>query len=92
MPESKGRPAATSKKAAKRQHTSAPKSKQSRFSATGEWAPYVFVPMFVIGVLWLVVYYVAGNIVPGMNALGNWNFLVGITLIAGGFIVAMFWK
>ena len=59
---------------------------------SGAWAPYVFVPMAVIGMLWMVVFYIAGNDIGFMAALGNWNYLVGIGLIAGSFIVATQWK
>ena len=54
--------------------------------------PYVFVPVGLIGVIWLVVFYIAGATLPFMAVLGNWNFLIGLGLIAASFFIATFWK
>ncbi len=56
------------------------------------WVPALMVTFFVLGLLWLVVYYLAGTQVPGMSALGNWNLLVGIGAIAVGFVVSTQWR
>ena len=56
------------------------------------WVPKVFVPLFLLGVLWLIVYYIAGNQIPGMKDLGDWNVLIGMCLMAAGFGVATLWK
>jgi len=97
VPESKGRQEPKAKKTDKRKRAASDKredkpTKMSRFSGTRDWVPYVFVPLGLLGVLWLLVYYVAGNRVPGMDVLGNWNFLIGIALIASAFIVSTAWK
>uniref|UniRef100_UPI0038CD4D54 cell division protein CrgA n=1 Tax=Vaginimicrobium propionicum TaxID=1871034 RepID=UPI0038CD4D54 len=65
---------------------------EKRKDAPRDWVPYVFVPMGLLGVLWLIVFYIAGSMVPGMSALGNWNFAIGLALIAGSFGVATLWK
>ena len=54
--------------------------------------PWVFVPMGLLGVIWLVVYYIGGQQIPLMYALSNWNFVIGLGLIAGSFFVATLWK
>ncbi len=56
------------------------------------WVPALMVACFVLGLVWLVVYYLAGTQVPGMSALGNWNLLVGIGVIALGFVVSTQWR
>lgn len=56
------------------------------------WVPALMVTLFVLGLVWLVVYYLAGTQVPGMSALGNWNLLVGIGVIAVGFVVSTQWR
>ena len=56
------------------------------------WVPKVFVPLFLLGVLWLIVYYIAGNQIPGISNLGDWNILIGMGLMAAGFGVATLWK
>ncbi len=57
-----------------------------------DWVPYVFVPMGLLGVLWLVVFYIAGSKIGFMSAMGNWNFGVGLGLIAAAFGVSTMWK
>jgi hypothetical protein len=52
----------------------------------------MMVACFLIGLLWIVVFYIAGNDVPGMSALGNWNLLVGFAFIGVGFIAATQWR
>lgn len=49
-------------------------------------------PLFLLGVLWLIVYYIAGNQIPGISNLGDWNILIGMGLMAAGFGVATLWK
>jgi len=52
----------------------------------------MMVAFFLIGLIWIVVFYLAGNDVPGMSALGNWNLLVGFGFIGGGFVLATQWR
>ena len=56
------------------------------------WVPALMVTCFLLGLAWLVVYYLAGTQVPGMSALGNWNLLIGIGAIAAGFVVSTQWR
>lgn len=56
------------------------------------WVPWVFVPVGVFGVLWLVVYYLAGSMIPFMTSLGDWNILIGMGCMAASFAIATFWK
>ena len=97
MPESKVRKEAASKKVAKRQHETAVKrqdnvQKTTRLKGVRDWVPWVFVPLGLIGVIWLILYYVAGNTIWGIRSLGTWNFAVGIGCIAAAFVVATAWK
>jgi hypothetical protein len=97
VPESKVRQTAKTKKTEKRQHAAVSKQQENasthaRLSGSRDWVPWVFVPLGLLGVAWLLVYYVAGDRVPGMSFLGNWNFLIGIGLIASAFIVSTAWK
>ena len=97
MPESKVRQEAKAKKTDKRQHAASNRQQENvsiaaRLSGSRDWVPWVFVPVGLLGVLWLLVYYVAGNRIPGMDVLGNWNFLIGIALIAAAFVVSTAWK
>jgi hypothetical protein len=97
VPESKVRKEAAGKKTAKRQHETATKQRENatksvRLAGTRDWVPWVFVPLGLIGVIWLILYYVAGNVIWGMRSIGQWNFLIGIGCIAAAFVVATAWK
>jgi len=97
VPESKVRKQAADKKVAKRKHQtdvkrSANVKKLTRISGARDWVPWVFVPLGLIGVIWLILYYVAGSSIWGMRTLGTWNFAIGIGCIAGAFVVATLWK
>jgi hypothetical protein len=50
------------------------------------------VTCWLVGLLWVVVFYIAGAEIPGMRELGNWNLLAGMGLIAVGFIFATQWE
>lgn len=55
------------------------------------WAP-VMIAFFVLGLLWIVVYYIAGADLPGMKTLGWWNIVVGFGLIGVGFGMSTRWR
>lgn len=95
MPESKVRKQAADKKVTKAKvETTKQRAKSQARLAVGsrDWVPWVFIPVGLLGVLWLLVFYIAGNQVPLMRDLRNWNYLIGIGLIASSFIIATLWK
>lgn len=97
MPESKVRKEAAEKKTAKRQHQTAVArgenaKKSIRLAGSRDWVPWVFVPLGLLGVIWLILYYVAGSSIWGMKSLGYGNFGIGIGCIAAAFIIATAWK
>jgi hypothetical protein len=55
------------------------------------WVAPLMLALFVIGLLWIVVYYVAQGDWP-IGAIGAWNIVVGFGFIAGGFVVSTQWK
>ncbi|SDO58217.1 Uncharacterised protein family (UPF0233) [Nakamurella panacisegetis] len=64
----------------------------------------IMLGLMVLGLLWLIVYYLWGgrsynasgvlisNGLPLMNTLGNWNFAVGFALMIGGLLMTMRWR
>ncbi|MDN5769213.1 MAG: cell division protein CrgA [Humibacillus sp.] len=83
MPESKGR----DRKAVA--YTPPRKSKATEPNPTW-WAP-TFVTLLVVGLLWIVVYYVSEYKYP-VPSIGVWNLAVGFVLLMGGFIMTMRWR
>ena len=98
MPESKGRKQAEVKKKSARRASAnevrADKKKNALSNSRG-WVAPTFVTLLILGVLWMVVWYITtstGVAVPGMTELGNWNLLIGMGLMAASFGVATLWK
>ncbi|MBK0865324.1 MAG: cell division protein CrgA [Saccharopolyspora sp.] len=48
--------------------------------------------MMLIGLLWLVVNYLAGPQIPFMRELEAWNFAVGFAFIIVGLLMTMKWR
>ncbi len=56
------------------------------------WLAPVMVAFFLLGIAWLVVYYIGGGATPGLSALGNWNLVVGFGFIIIGFALSTQWR
>ncbi|MBI1352076.1 MAG: hypothetical protein GC156_13285 [Actinomycetales bacterium] len=88
MPESKGR-----KKAV---YTPPPTTKGERKVArigSPSWLAPTMVALFVIGLAYIVIFYIAGSQIPVMRDLSALlNVLIGFAFIAGGFVLATRWK
>ncbi len=56
------------------------------------WYAPLMVTLMVLGLLWIVVYYVAGDRIPVMVSLGVWNFAVGFGLMFVGLVMSMGWR
>lgn len=52
----------------------------------------VMLGLMVLGLLWLVVNYLAGDQIPLLAALGNANFLIGFALMIVGLFMTMGWR
>ncbi len=52
----------------------------------------VFVGLWVVGLAWLVVNYLAAESIPFMQQLGPFNFLIGFSLIVIGLLMTMRWR
>ncbi|MCA0252451.1 MAG: cell division protein CrgA [Actinobacteria bacterium] len=99
MPESKVRKAAADKKKqTAKDERAAERAKQQKAVAPGsrQWVLPAFITLGLLGVLWLVVYYITtavGIAVPVMSDIeGIWNVVIGMVALAGAFILATFWK
>ena len=55
------------------------------------WVAPLMLACWLLGLAWLVVFYVAGQNIPVMKDLNNWNLLIGMGLIAVGFVVSTQW-
>jgi hypothetical protein len=56
------------------------------------WYSAVMVTLMLLGLLWIVVYYVAGDRIPFMVSLNVWNFAVGFGAMVAGLVMSMRWR
>ena len=84
MPESKKRKTATTRPSA----TATPKKK----GPSPVWLAPLMLAMFVIGILWLVVFYLANGDMPILPDLQNWHLLIGFGFIVVGFGLSTQWR
>lgn len=85
MPESKSRNT-------KPAYTPPPTKAAAKLGNPGWLAP-TMVTMFLLGLLWIVVFYLTGNRVPVMKDLSSIeNILVGFGFIGVGFALATRWR
>ncbi len=57
-----------------------------------QWYVALMVALMLIGLLWIVVYYVAGDRIPFMVSLSAWNFAIGFGAMVAGLIMSMRWR
>lgn len=99
MPESRVRKSAAEKrKQTGKDERAAERAKQKTSVAPGsrQWVLPAFITLGLLGVLWLVVFYITSAVgiqVPLMSDLDQiWNIVIGMTALAGAFILATLWK
>ncbi|WP_026874121.1 cell division protein CrgA [Jiangella gansuensis] len=61
-------------------------------TASGPWVVPTMIALLVVGLVWIVIYYLVGEDIPLIQDLGGWNLLIGMGLITGGFMTATRWK
>jgi hypothetical protein len=90
VPESRTRKSADEKQKVRKQR--AVKQTKIKAPTSRRWVPPTFITVGLLGVAWLIVYYVAGQTVPFMSDLGNWNILIGMGGMAAAFGIATLWR
>ncbi|HEV7193588.1 MAG TPA: cell division protein CrgA [Jatrophihabitantaceae bacterium] len=56
------------------------------------WYPFVMGGILLLGLAYLVVYYLANQSVPVMKDIGGWNFAVGFGIMLTGLVMAVRWR
>lgn len=52
----------------------------------------VMLGLMLLGLAWMVVYYIAQEKIPLINTLGAWNFAVGFALMIAGLLMTTRWR
>ena len=56
------------------------------------WYPIAMAVILLLGLVYLVAYYLASQDIPFMQTLGAWNFAVGFGILVVGLIMAVRWR
>lgn len=56
------------------------------------WYPVAICTVLLLGLAYIVVYYMAGERVPVMQDLGGWNFAIAFSLMIAGLGLAVRWR
>lgn len=76
----------------KDEYTPPPAATPVKIGSSGRgWVAPLMLALFLIGLVWIVTYYVTSGSWP-VESWGNWNILVGFGFIAAGFGVSTQWK
>lgn len=78
----------------KTDYTINPATRNQKVKAGPSSTLYVSVMLgfMLVGLLWLIVYYLAADQLSWMNDLGAYNFLVGFGFMVVGLIMTMRWR
>ena len=68
-----------------------PPQKSARKKVSPPWVGPAIVACLIIGLAWIVTYYLTNGSVAGLSALGAWNMVVGFAFIIAGVTLATRW-
>jgi hypothetical protein len=69
-----------------------PPPKSARRNVSAPWVGPAIGISLIIGLAWIVVYYLAGGSIPGLSSLGAWNLVIGFGFIIAAVILATRWR
>ncbi|MDJ0393542.1 cell division protein CrgA [Rhodococcus sp. G-MC3] len=79
----------------KKDYVIAPGSRTPGAIKSGPSSPFyvaVMLGFMLVGLLWLLVYYLAAENIGWMNSLGAYNFLIGFGFMVVGLAMTMRWR
>lgn len=69
-----------------------PEKKPPGSGVSARWVAPTMITLLVIGLAWVVLYYVASGSIGFINDLGAWNVAIGFAFMFSGLMVATRWK
>lgn len=94
MPKSKVRKKPASVQAS-RSASAAVAASAPRAKVVGPSSPIyvgIMLGLMILGLAWLVVYYLWGQQIGFLANIGNWNFAIGFALMIAGLLMTMRWR
>ncbi|AWB80953.1 cell division protein CrgA [Corynebacterium yudongzhengii] len=61
-------------------------------SGTPIWYKVIMFGLMLLGLAWIVVFYLAAGMIPFMVELGAWNYAIGFGLFIVGLLMTMGWR
>jgi hypothetical protein len=95
VPKSKVRKKVASSSASASTHANEAAAAATRAHVAAPSSPIyigIMLGLMVLGLVWLVVYYLWGASIPFVADLRNWNFAIGFTLMIAGLLMTMRWR
>jgi hypothetical protein len=68
-----------------------PPTRSAKKRVSPPWVAPLMLACFLIGIVWLVLFYVTGGSLP-VKSLTNWNLLIGFGFIIAGFGISTQWR
>lgn len=59
---------------------------------TPVWYKVIMFSLMIVGLAWLVLFYVAGDQISFLAELGPWNYLIGFSGLILGLLMTMGWR
>jgi hypothetical protein len=68
-----------------------PPTRSSKHAVSPPWLAPTMIACFVVGLVWISLYYVTQADMPVLSTLGGWNLVGGFALIVAGVVLATRW-
>jgi hypothetical protein len=68
-----------------------PPTRSPKRAVSPAWLAPTMITCFVIGLVWISLYYVTQANMPVLRTLGGWNLVCGFGLIVAGVVLATKW-
>jgi hypothetical protein len=69
-----------------------PASKPARRKVSAPWLVPTMLACFVVGLVWIVLYYVTDGNMPVISTLDGWNLVGGFVFLIAGVVLATQWR
>lgn len=95
MPKSKVRKKVATAAAEESTWANAQSAASSKVGLAGPSGPVyigIMLGLMLLGLVWLIVYYLWRDSIGFINALGSWNFAIGFALMIAGLLMTMRWR
>jgi hypothetical protein len=73
-------------------YTPPPAKTSAKRKVSPAWLAPTMIASFVVGLVWISLYYITQADMPVLRSLGGWNLVGGFALIVAGVVLATNWR